>query len=223
VASLKALTDDPPAASRERVRPAHPLVIRITHWVGAYAMFCMILSGWQIYNASPILPFVFPRWMTLGGWLAGALAWHFAAMWLLAVSGLVYLVYGFASGHFRHDFLPIAPGGVWRDLKAALAFRLRHRLGHYNAVQKVLYAGVLLVVVLTVLTGLSIWKPVQLGWLTFVFGGYDIARRIHFALMTLIVAFIIVHVALVAIVPSTLLTMITGGRRAADPDLETQP
>lgn len=220
---MRVLTNDLPAVPRERVRPAHPLVIRITHWVGAYAMFCMILSGWQIYNASPILPFTFPHWMTLGGWLAGGLAWHFAAMWLLAIDGLVYLAYGFASGHFRNDFLPISPGGVWRDLKSALLFRLHHRLGHYNAVQKLLYAGVLLVVVLTVLTGLAIWKPVQLGWLTAIFGGYDIARRIHFVLMTLIVGFIIVHVALVAIVPSTLLTMITGGRRAATPDLEMQP
>ena len=161
--------------------------------------------------------------MTLGGWLAGALAWHFAAMWLLAISGAVYIVYGFASGHFRHDFLPLSAGGVWRDLKAALRFRLRHRQGTYNAVQKLLYAGVLLVTVLTVLTGISIWKPVQLGWLTWVFGGYDLARRIHFVLMTLIVAFLIVHLTLVVIVPSTLIAMITGGRRAEQPELEMQP
>ena len=219
---MQTMTETAAALSRQRIERAHPLVIRITHWVGAYAMICMILSGWQIYNASPILPFVFPPWATLGGWLAGGLAWHFAAMWLLAASGLVYFAYGFVTGHFRRDFLPITPGGVWRDFRAALGLRLRHRRGTYNAVQKLLYAGVLVVVVLTVLTGLSIWKPVQLGWLTFVFGGYDIARRIHFALMCLIVAFLVVHLALVAVVPSTLLTMITGGRKAADPDAEMQ-
>lgn len=197
-------------------RPAHPLVVRLAHWTGAFAMICMILSGWQIYNASPILPFVFPRWATLGGWLAGALAWHFAAMWLLMASGLVYLVYGVTSGHFRRDLLPIRPREVWRDFRAALGLRLAHRGGHYNAVQKLLYVGVLLVAILTVLTGLSIWKSVQLQPLTAVFGGYDIARRIHFAMMALITGFLVVHVTLVAIVPSTLIAMLTGGRRDAD-------
>ena len=206
--------------ARHRRRAAHPLAVRATHWVGAAAMICMVLSGWQIYNASPILPFVFPRWATLGGWLAGALAWHFAAMWVLVADGLAYLAYGLLSGHFRRDFLPITPSGVWRDLKAALLFRLRHEHGTYNAVQKLLYAGVLAVAVLTVLTGLSIWKPVQLAPLTALFGGYDIARRIHFALMAMIVAFVVVHLALVAIVPSTLVTMITGGRRADAMDME---
>lgn len=187
-------------------------------------MACMILSGWQIYDASPILPFVFPRWMTLGGWLAGALAWHFAAMWVLVVDGLAYLAYGLLSGHFRRDFLPITPAGVWRDTKAALAFRLRHRRGEYNAVQRLLYAGVLMVAILTVLTGASIWKPVQFAPLTAFFGGYDIARRIHFALMALIVGFVVIHLALVAIVPSTLAAMVTGGRRAAKRlDAEVQP
>ena len=211
-----------PQARRQR-RAAHPLVVRLTHWIGAAAMLCMILSGWQIYNASPILPFAFPRWATLGGWLAGALAWHFAAMWVLVADGLFYLAYGLLSGHFRRDFLPITPAGVWRDLKAARTFRLRHQHGTYNAVQKLLYAGVLVVAILTVMTGVSIWKPVQLAPLTAIFGGYDIARRIHFALMALIVAFLVIHLALVAIVPSTLAAMITGGRRADAVDAEARP
>ena len=200
------------SSRRTAGRRAHPLIVRLCHWVAAAAMICMILSGWQIYNASPILPFTFPRGITLGGWLGGAIAWHFAAMWALFGAGLVYLAYGFGSGHFRRDIQPEGPGAVKRDLVAALTFRLHHRLGHYNAVQRLLYAGVLVVVVFAVLTGLSIWKPVQLGWLTWLFGGYDLARRIHFVMMTLIVAFLLVHVALVAIVPSTLWSMITGGR-----------
>ncbi len=195
-------------------KPAHPLVVRVTHWIGAVAMLCMITSGWQIYNASPILPFVFPAWATLGGWLGGALNWHFAAMWVLAGSGLVYLAYGLASGHLRRDIRPAGPRAVWRDLIAALTFRLAHREGHYNAVQRLLYAGVLLVALLTVASGVSIWKPVQFGWITWSLGGYDIARRIHFALMSLIVGFLLVHLALVALVPSTLRSMITGGRIA---------
>ena len=199
---------------------AHPAIVRVTHWVGAAAMIVMILSGWAIYNASPILPFVIPPAWTLGGWLGAGIAWHISAMWVLVADGAVYLAWGVLSGHFRRDFLPVRPGAVLRDLGAALRFRLRHRLGTYNAVQRLLYVLVVVAAVLAVLTGLSIWKPVQLGWLTWVFGGYDLARRIHFALMSAIVAFTVVHVVLVALVPSTLVSMITGGRVAGEPSLE---
>ena len=191
---------------------AHRLVVRVTHWVGAVAMIVMILSGWQIYNASPVLPFSIPRSVTLGGWLGAGIAWHLAAMWVLMVDGLVYLAWGLASGHFRRHFLPVRPRDVAQDFWAALSLRLVHRRGHYNAVQKLLYVLVTIAAVLAVLTGLSIWKPVQLGELTWMFGGYDVARRIHFALMCGIVAFLVVHVVLVALVPSTLVSMVTGGR-----------
>jgi thiosulfate reductase cytochrome b subunit len=184
--------------------------VRITHWVGAAAMICMILSGWQIYNASPLLPFSFPQWATLGGWLAGGIAWHITAMWVLIADGLVYLAWGIASGHFRRDLLPITPDALARDTADALRFRLKHDINRYNAVQKLLYALVLIAALFAVATGLSIWKPVQLGWLTWIFGGYDIARRIHFALMTSIVAFLIVHIALALLVPSTLLRVTIG-------------
>ncbi len=199
---------------------AHSVIVRVTHWVGAAAMIVMILSGWAIYNASPILPFVIPPAWTLGGWLGAGIAWHISAMWVLIADGAVYLAWGLASGHFRRDFLPLQPMAVVRDLGAALRFRLRHRLGTYNAVQRLLYVLVTVAAVLAVLTGLSIWKPVQLGWLTWVFGGYDLARRIHFALMSSIVAFTVVHVALVALVPSTLVSMVTGGRVRQDVALE---
>jgi thiosulfate reductase cytochrome b subunit len=188
----------------------HPLVVRITHWINAFAMILMILSGWRIYNASPIFDFTFPGALTLGGWLGGALAWHFAAMWMLAINGLVYVVYGFASGHFKRDFLPIRPAEVWRDAMAALKFTLVHRLGSYNSVQKLLYAGVVCIAVVAILSGLAIWKPVQFYPLTWLLGGYDVARIVHFFAMTGIVGFVVVHLTLVALVPSTLLPMITG-------------
>ena len=167
-------------------------MVRVTHWVGAAAMICMILSGWQIFNASPILPFLFPPWATLGGWLGGAIAWHISAMWVLMADGLVYLAWGLASGHFRRDLLPVTPQAVRGDLSAALHMHLNHDIDRYNAVQKLLYWLVLAAAILAVASGLSIWKPVQLGWLTWLFGGYDIARRIHFTLMTGIVAFLII-------------------------------
>lgn len=198
--------------------PLHPLVARITHWVGAAAVIVMMLSGWAIYNASPILPFSIPPALTLGGWLGAGIAWHISAMWVLIADGLVYLVWGIASGHFRRDFLPVGPRAVARDLWAALTLRLVHRAGSYNAVQRLLYVLVVIAVVLAVLSGLSIWKPVQLGELTWLFGGYDLARRIHFALMSSIAAFLIVHLVLVVLVPSTLIAMITGGRAAGEAD-----
>ncbi len=198
-----------------KARRPHDAVVRITHWVGAAAMIVMMLSGWAIYNASPILPFVIPPSLTLGGWLGAGIAWHIAAMWVLIADGLLYILWGFSSGHFRRDFWPVSARGVARDFWAALTLRLVHRLGHYNAVQRLLYVLVLAASVLAVLSGLAIWKPVQLGVLTWVFGGYDIARRIHFALMSCIAAFLVVHVVLVALVPSTLWAMVTGGRRVS--------
>ena len=199
--------------TRTRARSGHPPVIRVTHWIAAYAMLCMILSGWQIYNASPILPFTFPAWATLGGWLGGALAWHFAAMWLLVADGTVYLGYGILSGYFGHSLWPLRPSAIIRDLWAALTLRLGHASGEYNAVQKLLYLVVLLCSLLIVCSGLAIYKPVQLAPLTALLGGYDTARIVHFALMSVIVGFLFVHVVLVAIVPSTLLSMTVGARR----------
>jgi thiosulfate reductase cytochrome b subunit len=180
------------------------------HWVGVYAILCMMLSGWEIYDASPSLPFVFPQWATLGGWLAGAIAWHLAAMWLLFADGVLYLAYGFLSGHFRRDLSAPSPGSVARDLVSALRFRLPHRLGHYNAVQRLLYLGVIVAIVLMVATGLSIWKPIQFGWLSGLFGGYPVARGIHLAVMGVIAGFIVIHVVLVALFPRTLISMLIG-------------
>ena len=185
--------------------------VRIVHWVNAVAILLMITSGWQIYNASPLFDFSFSQRITLGGWLGGALLWHFAAMWLLMVNGLVYLALGLATGRFAKKLLPITPRGVISDATAALTGRLSHDdLTRYNQVQKLLYVGIIVVGVLIVLSGLSIWKPVQLQYLTALFGGYDVARYVHFVCMAAIVAFLVVHVALALLVPKSLRAMIIG-------------
>jgi thiosulfate reductase cytochrome b subunit len=202
--------------ARRRNYPAHPLPVRIMHWIGAIAVICMILSGWAIYNASPLLPFTFPRWMTLGGWLGGGIAWHLSAAWVLFADGLAYLGYGIVSGHFRRDILPPWPKVILRDLNDALHLRLAHQLGYYNGVQRLLYMGVIIVICLSIVTGLLVWKPVQLGWLTDLFGGYPVARIIHLTMMTLIVGFLIIHLALVAIVPRTLVSMFAPLRSEPD-------
>src|SRR5437764_8269575 len=122
-----------------------PAWVRIAHWINAVAMILMIMSGWQIYNASPLFDFTFSSSITLGGWLAGALLWHFAAMWLLMVNGLVYVVLGFATGRSRKQLLPITAGGVVSDTRAALTGRLSHDdLTRYTFVQKLPYSGIIL-------------------------------------------------------------------------------
>jgi thiosulfate reductase cytochrome b subunit len=209
--SIEATHADALTPAVPRQAAIHPAWVRVTHWINALAMLVMIGSGWQIYNASPLFPFVFPPAITLGGWLAGALLWHFAAMWLLAVNGLVYVVLGLLTGRFRHKLVPIRPGEVLADAKAALTGKLAHEdLSVYNAVQKLLYVGVILAGIVIVLSGLAIWKPVQLQELTAVFGGYDAARYVHFFAMAAIVGFLVVHVVMALLVPKSLRAMITG-------------
>ncbi|MGB8397648.1 cytochrome b/b6 domain-containing protein [Bradyrhizobium sp.] len=208
---MSSLTASDAYASPATAKVIQPAWVRILHWINAVAMVLMIMSGWQIYNASPLFDFKFSHSITLGGWLGGALLWHFAAMWLLTVNGLTYLVFGLATGRFRKKLLPITPSGVISDTKAALTGKLSHHdLTRYNYVQKLLYAGIIVVGILIVLSGLSIWKPVQLQWLAALFGGYEIARYVHFICMAAIVAFLVVHVALAVLVPKSLRAMIIG-------------
>jgi thiosulfate reductase cytochrome b subunit len=208
--SAEATHDAIPAPPPARAL-VHPLWVRVTHWINAIAMVVMIGSGWEIYNASPLFGFVFPKSITIGGWLAGALLWHFAAMWLLAVNGLVYVVLGIVTGRFRRRMLPIRPGDVAADIGAALRGRLSHAdLTVYNAVQKLLYVGVLIAGVVIVLSGLAMWKPVQLWWLAALFGGYEPARYVHFFAMAAIVGFSVIHVVMAFVVPKALRAMIIG-------------
>jgi thiosulfate reductase cytochrome b subunit len=192
----------------------HPAWVRVTHWVNALAMFVMITSGWRIYNASPLFAFLFPPEITIGDGLdglSGALLWHFAAMWLLVVNGLVYLALGIVGGRFRRKLLPIRPADVVHDLGAALTGKLSHDdLSVYNAVQRLLYLGVIAAGIVIVLSGISIWKPVQVQELTAAFGGYNAARFVHFFAMAAIAGFFVVHVVLAILVPKSLRAMIRG-------------
>lgn len=193
------------------VATVHPAWVRVTHWINAIAVLVMIGSGWQIYDASPLFGFTFPKAIALGNWLGGALLWHFAAMWVFVINGVVYVTLGLVTGRFRRKLLPIYPSQVLADAKAALSFKLSHEdISHYNAVQKLLYAGVILCGIVIVLSGISIWKPVQLQELTALFGGYDFARYVHFFAMAAIVGFLVVHVALALIVPKNLRAMVIG-------------
>ena len=190
----------------------HPALVRITHWINALAVLVMVASGWRIYNASPLFEsFTFPDGLTLGGWLAGALQWHFAAMWLLALNGVIYLAYGLVSGHLKRKLTPVSPGAVLGDVRNALRGKLAHDdLTVYNAAQRTAYLGAIVLLVVLVLSGLVIWKPVQFYTLGLLMGDYEGARYVHFFAMAALVFFVLVHVIMVALVPRTFPSMFTG-------------
>jgi thiosulfate reductase cytochrome b subunit len=194
-------------------RRLHPLPLRIMHWTNAVAMLVMITSGWKIYNDEVIFGWLhFPEAITLGKWAQHGLQWHFFGMWILAINGLIYLIYGFVTGRFREKLLPIRPAEVIATVGDALRFRLNHDdLTHYNAVQKILYVGIILVGIVVVISGLAIWKPIQFSELTSLFYDFQTARLVHFLCMAAIVGFLFVHVALAILVPKSLLAMVTGG------------
>jgi thiosulfate reductase cytochrome b subunit len=192
-----------------KLQPIHPLWMRISHWLNAFAVLILIASGWRIYDASPLFDFTFPAAVTLGGWLGGALRWHFAAMWLLMANGIFYLGMNVATGRLVRRFLPLSPHAIVRDLVAALRGKLSHAdPRHYNGVQRLAYLFVMVDLAVIVLSGLVLWKSVQFPTLRDLLGGYEFARRIHFFGMASLVAFIAVHLVMVALVPRTLLTML---------------
>jgi len=200
------------ANSRTGLR-LNPLPVRIMHWVNAAAMIIMITSGWKIYNDEAIFGWLhFPDAITLGRWAQHGLQWHFFGMWILTLNGLAYLAYGLVGGRLRAKLLPISARELIATIRDALVLRLRHDdLTHYNAVQKLLYIGIILVGIVTVLSGLSLWKPVQFSELAALFYNFQTARLVHFLCMAAIVLFLVVHVTLALLVPRSLVAMMTGG------------
>ncbi|MEJ5072378.1 cytochrome b/b6 domain-containing protein [Enterobacter ludwigii] len=197
--------------SRMRSKTIHPLWLRCCHWVNAIAIAGMMFSGWRIYNASPLFGFSFPAEITLGGWLGGALQWHFAMMWVLVINAAVYVSLGIISGHFKRKFFPLSLRELFNDLQQALRGKLQHTdLSHYNMVQKLAYGGVILLGVGLVLSGLVLWKSVQFSLLRELLGGYEAARYIHFFCMSAMGLFVAIHLLMVLLVPRTLLAMLRG-------------
>jgi thiosulfate reductase cytochrome b subunit len=206
--SATAAASATPSADRQ---PIHPGWLRACHWINALAVLVLVTSGWRIYNASPFFPFEIPNGITLGGWLGGAIQWHFAAMWLLVANGLVYLALNIASGRLFRKFFPLSASGLWHDAMAALQGKLSHAdPRQYNHVQRLAYLFVMLDTLLLVLSGLVLWKSVQFPVLRELLGGYEFSRRIHFVAMAALVAFVGVHLVMVALVPRTLISMLSG-------------
>ncbi|MDI1238962.1 MAG: cytochrome b/b6 domain-containing protein [Polaromonas sp.] len=189
----------------------HPGWLRLMHWLNALAVVVLIMSGWRIYNATAFLGFSIPGELTLGGWLGGALQWHFAAMWVLGINGLLYLAFNIATGRLRRKFFPLSPRAFVADVLAALKGKLAHAdPQHYNMVQRLAYLFVMADGLLLVLSGLVLWKSVQFPLLRELMGGYEGARLFHFFAMAALAAFVAIHLVMVALVPRTLLYMVRG-------------
>src|SRR6516164_5471901 len=209
------------SAVRLRAR-LHPIPLRIMHWINAVAIFIMIGSGWRIYNDDILFGWLrFPDFLVIGKWAQYGLQWHFFGMWIFVLNGLAYLAYGISTGRFRQKLFPLSPREVLATVGEALHLRLEHEdLTVYNAVQKILYLGVILVGIVIVITGLCLWKPVQFSEVASLFGNFQTIRFIHFLCMTAIVAFVAVHVTLALLVPRSLVAMITGGPVLDDSPVE---
>jgi thiosulfate reductase cytochrome b subunit len=208
-------------------RPRHHWIVRLTHWVNALALTLMIASGLRIFNAYPAFarkghtfccyPFegrAIPGWLTFGGWLAGARNWHFAMMWVLVINACVYLGFIYLHGEWR-DLVP-RRGDIrdsWEMVKFYAFRRADHpRQGTHNALQRGAYFAMPIVGFVAVLTGLAIWKPVQLSPLANLLGGFVWARYWHFLAMVALVILALGHVLMVfAVDPFSLRSMITGG------------
>lgn len=191
-------------------KETHPLWLRICHWINVIATLCMIFSGWRIYNASPLFDFRFPSNITLGGWLGGALQWHFTFMWLFFINGAVYVISQVLSKRLAKMFFPISIGAIFSEIWLALKGKLPHDGHNYNMLQKIAYLVVVLDSILLLLSGLVLWKSIQFPLLSTLLGGYTGARYIHFFSMSVLVLFLIVHFVMVLLVPRSLIRMIRG-------------
>src|ERR1700736_3272348 len=198
--------------TRQRAR-LHPLSLRIMHWINAAGVFINNGSRWKIYDDEVIFGWLhFPDSIVIGKWAQYGLQWHFFGMWIFVLNGLAYLTYGIATGRFRQKLFPLSLREILATVGEALRFRLRHDdLTHYNAVQKMLYLGVMAVGILIVISGLSLWKPVQFSELAALFGSFQTIRVVHFLCMAAIVGFLLVHISLALLVPKSLVAMVTGG------------
>ena len=216
----------PAISSRTRLVKRNHWVIRVTHWVNVVAIVLMAGSGMRIFNAYPAFarpgehfalnPWegrAIPAWLTFGGWLAGARHWHFAMMWLLVVNALVYLGFLFLHGEWR-DVTPRR--GDLRDAVEMVKFYLFVRRDHphqgkHNALQKTAYFAMPVLGAVIVLSGLAIWKPVTLRFITLLFVNYKWARFVHFVAMALLLILALGHVFMVfAVDPYSLRAIVTG-------------
>jgi Ni/Fe-hydrogenase b-type cytochrome subunit len=206
------------AAMKKKIREyQHTLIVRLSHWTNFGALAIMVCSGLRIFNASPLFDLRFPKWILLGGWLGGARMWHFAAMWIFVLNGIIAVLYNIFTRHGRKTtiFRETDIKGVFPMIKYYLRIEKEHpRSGKYNPLQKLAYTSTPFLGIGVVLSGLAMYMPVQLQLIASVFGGYDLARWIHFLFMAALVLFFAGHIIMVITAGwSNFVPMITGWKR----------
>ncbi len=193
--------------------PIYALWLRICHIVHAFSAIMLMSSGWAIYNADPLYDFLFPKHISLGLYLTEALRWHFLLAWILLLTSVIYsvsrLVLNLGGPSIRHFSLM----SILDTLYNAMRFSLFYRRGEYNPLQRLMYTGIFILSLMLVFSGVALWKPVQFNLLIDMFFGYEVVRHIHFWLMIVLFCFLIVHVCMILIHPSTLMNMIFGATR----------
>lgn len=189
-----------------KLKLKHLTAIRWFHWINFPLLCLMIWSGILIYWAYPVYHIgplrFFPKWLfaALGVpfRLAEGMALHFFFMWFFVINGVLYVAYTLISGEWR--YLVPRSWSAFRDAWQVVLHDLHLRKeappqDKYNAAQQIVYFAIIVMGAGSVLTGLAIYKPAQLAWLAALFGGYPMARLIHFVLTIGYVAFFIMHVA----------------------------
>ncbi|WP_086931117.1 cytochrome b/b6 domain-containing protein [Agarilytica rhodophyticola] len=192
--------------------PTHSGYLRLLHTLNALTVIGLVSSGWAIYNAAPIYAITFPMSLSLGNYLTEALRWHFALMWIFFITSFSFIVLRLSKSWGGPSLTPISIRSIICDLKLALQFKITHQSGHYNHVQRLLYVCTFILLACLLITGLTLWKPVQLHFLTHIMGGFPTVRIIHFWAMIGICIFTVIHLIMIVVVPRTLLTMIFGGK-----------
>lgn len=186
--------------SQSRPIPSQATPAKVFHWLNIISLVLMITSGLQIYNANPVFGgrggWHFPELFVLGGWLAGGRHWHFAAMWLFALNLLWYGIYIFITRRWKRRFMSD------KDIKALQNSQNLKRKTY--AWHRLVYTAIIPILILAILSGLGMYKPVQFHWIVGLFGSWQALRIVHFITVPTVIVFAIAH---------SLLGLKVGGQR----------
>ena len=213
-------------AEESQVRTAHehPWAVRFCHWLNVVSLFVMAGSGLQIFRAFPSFgPKIpehnllnVPKSLALGGWLGGALQWHMTFAWIYVATGIFYLAYQILSGNYRQSlFVPKDLAGVWPMVRHYFFFgRKPTQTGVYNPLQKMAYTSAILLGLLSMLTGIVLYNPVQFSFLALLMGGFHRARLWHFCVLCALLLFVLGHLIMVILHGwNNFTSMLTGWKR----------
>lgn len=193
-----------PAISQKSPRqPSQAILAKTFHWINIITLMLMLTSGLQIYNANPVFGgrggWHIPDLFIFGGWLAGGRHWHFAIMWIYSLNLLWYGFYILISRRWKHRFVSD------KDIKALKNSQNQKRKNY--AWHRIVYSAIIPILLLSILTGLGMYKPVQFNWIVDIFGSWQALRIVHFITVPIVLIFSLIH---------SLLGVKVGGTRLLD-------